>query len=86
MTDLSVVVLFGPETPRVFAPLGKGTHVVTAGLACSPCVSAFNFRNSPCRNNRCMRLITVDTVYEHVRAVLAAGADAEQSRTVEVKP
>ncbi|MEM9022667.1 MAG: glycosyltransferase family 9 protein [Bacteroidota bacterium] len=70
MTDIHVVVLFGPETPELFAPLGDRIHVVWKRLACSPCVNAMNHRFSACNNNLCMQLITVDevkhTVLEHL--------------------
>ncbi|MFO0547356.1 MAG: glycosyltransferase family 9 protein [Polyangiaceae bacterium] len=71
MTDIDNVVLFGPETPQLFGPLGERRHVVWAELACSPCVSPYNHRFSPCTNNRCMQAITVDTVYERVARALA---------------
>jgi ADP-heptose:LPS heptosyltransferase len=70
------VVLFGPETPALFAPLGNRVHVIWAGLACSPCVSAFNHRLSPCRNNVCMQAITTDQVYDKVQEALAARSGA----------
>ena len=34
-----------------------------SGVACSPCVNAYNNRQSPCRNNVCMQQITVDQVF-----------------------
>jgi hypothetical protein len=37
-----------------------------AGLVCSPCVNAFNDRQSACTHNICMERITVDMVYEKV--------------------
>lgn len=67
MTKITAIVLFGPETPALFAPLGTGTRIVRRDLACSPCVNAFNHRFSPCNNNLCMQGITVDEVYECVR-------------------
>ena len=66
LTDITSIVLFGPETPAVFGPLGGNTRTVRADLACSPCVNAFNHRFSPCNNNVCMQLISVDDVYERV--------------------
>jgi len=66
MTDITAIVLFGPETPAVFGPLGPGSKVVRADLACSPCVNAFNHRFSPCNNNVCMQMIGVDEVYRMV--------------------
>lgn len=71
LTDIHTVVLFGPETPVRYAPLGLHLHVLWAGLACSPCVNAFNHRFSPCILNRCMQAIEVDRVFETVRACLA---------------
>jgi len=62
LTPINVVVLFGPETPKRYAPLGPRSHVLWAELACSPCIHPFNHRVSPCRQNRCMSDITVDEV------------------------
>jgi ADP-heptose:LPS heptosyltransferase len=66
LTAIDVVVLFGPETPRLFAAPSPRTHPVWAGLACSPCISAFNNRTSPCRNNVCMQAISVADVFSEV--------------------
>jgi len=57
-------VLFGPESPAIFAPVGKDTRVVYSDYPCSPCLSAFNHRNSSCRDNHCLKNITVEQVYE----------------------
>jgi ADP-heptose:LPS heptosyltransferase len=72
MTNIASIVLFGPETPMVFGPLGRHTHVVRTDIACSPCVNAFNHRFSPCNNNVCMQMIEVDNVYRLVSEQLAA--------------
>jgi ADP-heptose:LPS heptosyltransferase len=72
LTGIDTVVLFGPETAARYGPLGPRCHVMSAGLACSPCVNAFNHRFSPCTINRCMLEITVDQVFEAVGACLAA--------------
>lgn len=72
MTDIHNVVLFGPETPLLFGPLGANRHVIWAGLACSPCVNPYNHRFSPCTNNRCMQEITVDAVHAEVTRALAS--------------
>ncbi len=72
LADLPCVVLFGPETPRLFSPIGRQVRVVYAKLACSPCVNAFNHRFSPCADNLCMKAISVDTVLAEIRHILAA--------------
>ena len=64
LTPIHVVTLFGPETPALFATRTTRNHVLWAGLACSPCVSALNNRLSPCRNNLCMQQLTVDRVFD----------------------
>lgn len=69
VTDLPVVVLFGPETPARYRPLGNAT-ALTAGLPCSPCVGVENQRHTRCRDNRCMRAISVESVLATVEALL----------------
>ena len=67
---LPTVVLFGPETPKLYKPLGNA-DVIYAELACSPCVSAQNHRRTPCTDNVCMKAITVDEVFGSVARILA---------------
>jgi len=74
LTDVDSIVLFGPETPVVFGPLGPRSQAVTAGLACSPCMNVYNHRFSPCVHNACMHAISVDEVISRVHAALAARA------------
>ena len=50
VTRMPTFVLFGPETPALYGPLGNTTPIF-AGLACSPCVSAANHRKTPCVDN-----------------------------------
>jgi ADP-heptose:LPS heptosyltransferase len=70
-SGLPTIVLFGPETPNLYKPLGS-SKAIYAGLACSPCVSASNHRKSACNDNVCMRTISVEQVFAAVAAVLAA--------------
>ena len=70
MTGIHSIVLYGPETPGLFGAIGGRSHIIHTGLACSPCVNAFNHRFSPCRNNVCMQSISVEQVYEAVRHCL----------------
>ncbi len=69
---LPVIALFGPETPSLFRPLGNAA-VISAGLSCSPCVNAGNQRRTRCKDNQCMKRITVAQVFAAARAVLLAG-------------
>ena len=63
VTDMPVFVLFGPETPKIYAPLGTMTPLY-AGLACSPCVSAANHRKTACQDNVCLQIITPEQVLQ----------------------
>jgi len=69
MTPIRVVTLFGPETPALFAARSPNATAIWAGIACSPCVNAYNNRQSICRNNLCMQAITVDDVFEKVTRI-----------------
>jgi ADP-heptose:LPS heptosyltransferase len=69
VTALRTFVLFGPETPRLYGSLGNSTALY-AGLACSPCVSAWNHRKTPCRDNVCLRTITPEQVLARLHAAL----------------
>jgi ADP-heptose:LPS heptosyltransferase len=72
LTPVQVVTLFGPETPMLFAALTPRNRGLWAGLPCSPCVSAYNNRQSPCRDNLCMKAISVDEVLGAVRQAVEA--------------
>jgi ADP-heptose:LPS heptosyltransferase len=70
LTPVDVVTLFGPEHPDLFAARSPRNHVLWEGLPCSPCVSAYNGRTSPCRDNVCLQRISVDRVLAIVLDVL----------------
>jgi ADP-heptose:LPS heptosyltransferase len=67
---LPTIVLFGPETPKLYQPLGN-SRAIYAGLACSPCVTAHNHRKTACTDNVCMQAISVDEVYAAVAETLS---------------
>ena len=76
-SGLRTIVLFGPETPKLYQPLGP-SRAIYAGIACSPCVSASNHRKTACTDNVCMQVIGVDQVFAAVAKELA-GTDARRS-------
>ena len=78
LTTIDVITLFGPEHPKLFAARGPRNHVLHAGLACSPCVSALNNRTTPCQDNRCMQAISVEEVFDTTLRVLEARAHGDQ--------
>jgi ADP-heptose:LPS heptosyltransferase len=63
MTPITVITLFGPETPLLFRSLSPRAIPIWMQLPCSPCVNAYNNRQSPCRDNVCMKSISVDHVF-----------------------
>ena len=66
LTPIHTVTLFGPETPLLFAALTPRNTALWAGIACSPCVSALNNRQSACGDNVCMQRLSVEQVFQAV--------------------
>ena len=73
LTDIRTIVFYGPETPLLYGPLGNNYTALYSNFACSPCVSAYNHRKSPCTNNRCLQAITPETVLSLVKAHFVRG-------------
>ncbi|HEX7538943.1 MAG TPA: glycosyltransferase family 9 protein [Syntrophales bacterium] len=72
MTPIRSILFFGPETPELYGPSSPGTKVFFSGIACSPCLTAYNHRNSPCDgDNRCLKVITPESVLECALEMLA---------------
>lgn len=75
LTPMPTLAFFGPETPALYSPLAANIHCLYAGLSCSPCLTAYNHRNSPCDgDNQCLQRITVDEVLTRARALLQGTA------------
>lgn len=70
LTDIHIIVFFGPETPELYKPLSDNVIVMYSHFACSPCVSAYNQRLSPCNNNLCLKSIDVERVYKVVKKIV----------------
>lgn len=72
LTPIKIVVFFGPETPKLYAPLSPNKQIIYSHFACSPCLSAFNHRKTSCTDNQCLKTISVDYVYAVVKKFLAS--------------
>jgi len=70
LSPIRVFVIFGPESPQVFAPLGRQISILYADWPCSPCFSVLNHRNSFCKDSKCLKSIRPEMVYERMRAAL----------------
>lgn len=58
MTPIPAIVFFGPETPTLYASLDHKATIFFSSLSCSPCITAYNHRKSPCDgDNICLKRI-----------------------------
>jgi len=69
-TEIPILALFGPETPKIFGPMSPNVKVISLELACSPCVSVFNQKKSFCDDNQCMKQISVQMVVKETQKIL----------------
>ena len=73
LTPIWTLMLFGPETPGLYAPLTPQCHSFYSQWPCSPCLTAYNHRSSYCDgDNQCLKVIAPDTVLAKARECLAA--------------
>jgi len=80
LTPLPTITFFGPETPQLYQPLGSNGYSFFLGLPCSPCLTAYNHRNSPCDgDNQCLKQITAEQVWAKSHEMLTK-ADANNRR------
>ncbi|MDD5032961.1 MAG: glycosyltransferase family 9 protein [Candidatus Pacebacteria bacterium] len=70
LTPIKNFVFFGPESPNLYSPLGENTKIFFENFPCSPCLSAFNHRSTVCEENKCVKAISVDKVYELIEKEL----------------
>jgi len=72
LTPIQTFAFFGPETGRLYGPLGPRAKVLESGIACSPCLSAYNHRETFCDgDNQCLKRIAADPVLADALAALA---------------
>ncbi|MEQ1722821.1 MAG: glycosyltransferase family 9 protein [Pseudobdellovibrio sp.] len=69
VTNIRSFVFFGPETPELYGSLGNSTPIY-AHYACSPCVSAYNHRKTPCSDNQCLKVLKPSYVYDTIKSDL----------------
>ena len=73
MTPIPSIIFYGPETPVLYGPLSENAFAFYRNLSCSPCLTAYNHRNSPCDgNNRCVKEIQLEDVIKKVDEKLSA--------------
>lgn len=73
LTPIPSLVFFGPETPLLYGSLSKNSYCFYSSLSCSPCLTAYNHRNSPCDgDNQCLKQISTGQVLAKARGILEA--------------
>jgi lipopolysaccharide heptosyltransferase II len=71
LTAMPVLALFGPETPVIYGPLAPHADCLFRRLPCSPCLSAYNHRRTPCNgDNQCLKQIPVAEALEAARRLI----------------
>ena len=72
LTPIRTFAFFGPETARLYGPLGPRASTYESGIACSPCLSAYNHRQTFCDgDNQCLKRIAPDPVLQDALRALA---------------
>lgn len=73
LTRVKTITLFGPETPELYAPMNDNSTCLYLGLDCQPCITIYNGKHSHCRDNQCLKQLTVGTVFSLARTFLTPG-------------
>jgi ADP-heptose:LPS heptosyltransferase len=70
-TTIPAIILYGPETPVLYGTLNQKACNFFLSLSCSPCLTAYNHRNTPCDgDNRCLKNIESARVLAKAREML----------------
>lgn len=69
---LSLVALYQKSVLMVTNDSGPAHF---AGLSCSPCVTAWNHRKTPCTDNMCVKVIQPEKVYQLIKNKLNGPRD-----------
>jgi ADP-heptose:LPS heptosyltransferase len=74
MTPIHAIILYGPETPILYGSISERALNIHIPVSCSPCLSAYNHRNSPCDgNNICLKLIRPEDILEKAFRIIENG-------------
>ena len=71
MTPIPSIIFYGPETPTLYGTMDEIAINLYLGLSCSPCVTAYNHRKSPCDgDNMCLKKIKPEEVLSKALEIL----------------
>jgi ADP-heptose:LPS heptosyltransferase len=85
MTPVPSIVLYGPETPVLYGTLDSKSKACYVPLSCSPCLTAYNHRHSPCDgDNQCLKAIHPDMVLKTAYEILEQSHESPlEERSIE---
>ncbi len=73
MTPIPSIIFYGPETPILYGPVDEKAHIFYKPLPCTPCLTAYNHRDSPCDgDNQCLKRINPEDVFVKAMKILAS--------------
>ncbi len=85
LTPIASIVFFGPETPLLYRSLSRNAHHFHIALPCSPCLTAYNHRSSPCDgDNQCLKQITPAQVIGRARQMLSSARERPAANAPEI--
>ena len=72
LVGTKTVSFFGPETPVLFGPIGKGHIVLYLGIDCSPCITVYNAKTVRCFRSQpeCLSKISPEMAFQAVKQAL----------------
>ena len=71
LTPVPTIIFYGPETPDLYGPADDKATLFYNPLPCSPCLTAYNHRNSPCDgDNQCLKQIPSRQVIQKAFEIL----------------
>lgn len=77
LTPVPTIIFYGPETPDLYGPADDRATLFYNPLPCSPCLTAYNHRNSPCDgDNLCLTQIPPQQVLKKALEILEEGQTA----------
>lgn len=82
MTPIPTIIFFGPESPALYGSHSPNAYFFYTGLSCSPCLTAYNHRNSPCDgDNQCLKRIDPEQVFAKAREMIKKSSEPAATAT-----
>jgi len=63
LTQTPTLALFSTDSPYVYGPLGRSV-ILYSHFQCSPCIMAYNHKQSDCTDNKCLQVIAPEAVLD----------------------